>query len=193
MHPHSNGEADIEVFCEFDPDQLLFETFPVKQSPDRNLFIAKSRPLMLSIHATVGSFLIYDIHWGDGLTDTYNQSDKLVSERINSKHLFNVTGTYNITLQITSPTGSQMIPIESLDVQTCGPPLVVYNLGAIDDPELIPFSSNIIATGLWVIRDNCTEQVEPWQLKCSRISLLIANSILHLYIYSIYAIIHWII
>ena len=162
LHPHSNGEAYVEVFCEFDPDQLLIETFPVKQTPYRNLFISKTRPLILNVHVTVGSFLIFDIHWGDGLFDTYNQSDKLVPERITGKHLFNITGTYNITLQITSPTGSQTILIQTLDVQICGPPLVIYNLGDIDDAELIPFSHDIMATGVWIVGDNCTDQIQPY-------------------------------
>ena len=171
LHPQSNGDADVDVFCEFEPKALIINTFPVKQAEGINLFIAKSRPLLLSVFAKVGSFLKFEIHWGDGFFDTVDQSGKLVSVKFDSSHLFNDTGTYDVRLKIYSPATTHDILIGKVDVLKCGPSFVIYDFGSKEDPVLIPISHSKMVTGVWIIDDQCADQVEPnfvpstWSLK----------------------------
>lgn len=175
---NNSGSIKIEVYCEFDPKELRMNTFPVPQQQKKDLnkrdedkdmnkiatsFIAKERPLLLTVDAGVGSFLTFGIQWGDGSIDTIDQSDRLVPEPFKGKHLYNATGSYIASLRVVGPAPDHKthnIRIGEIEVVECGPPLVIFHFGSEERAEQIPYSAKKRVTGVWINKDLCASVVD---------------------------------
>lgn len=162
LQPHYNGEATIQVVCNVDIDQVDIFPFPVVQKGDTAVWVSRTRPLLLNIHARVGSYLNFIVFWGDGTQDVVDHSKKLVSSKFQVRHTYGQIGIFNVTLTIKDPSLTIHKSAGIVNVTECGPPLVLFNYGTKDKPELYPISNDKIITGVWFIEANCSTEVESF-------------------------------
>uniref|UniRef100_A0A7M5WZ65 Uncharacterized protein n=1 Tax=Clytia hemisphaerica TaxID=252671 RepID=A0A7M5WZ65_9CNID len=152
----------VDVICRVDKKAVIIEPFPIRLENEKHFEVALERPFLVNIHARIGSYLTFLIHWGDGSESIVDQSERIISKRFKTKKRYTAVGLYNVTLTIRDLKGAVNLSIGTVNVTQCGAPLLIFNYGLKEDPELFPVSNDKIMTGVWFVGDNCTQRVNPY-------------------------------
>lgn len=98
----------------------------------------------------IGSFPVFVIDWGDGLTDTEDQSTNAVPLRFTKQHLYKANGTFNVTITVSNKLDSIT---KNLTVHTvkCASPKLLFEYGNENNRLIYYRKDKIRVTGTWTV------------------------------------------